>query len=63
VWLSAFGTAFYGLATAFPDTAMSLWQSMPQEIRGMIPHGAELSAILFGAVLILRLVKQKKPNG
>lgn len=63
VWASAFGAALYGFITAFPDTAMSLWQSTPQEIRGMIPHGAELSAFLFGAVLVLRLVKQKKVDG
>jgi hypothetical protein len=63
VWASAFGATLYGLVTAFPDTAMDLWKSLPQEIRGMVPHGPELSAILFAAVLILRLLKQKKTDG
>ena len=62
VWLSGASATFYAMLTIFPDQALSLWNGLPEAVRNSVPHGSELSAILFGLVLLVRVIKQGKAD-
>ncbi|PWR24590.1 hypothetical protein [Zavarzinia aquatilis] len=61
VRLAAAGTALTSLLTLWPDSALYLWQMMPDEVRGLVPERAMtmLGVVIFAASIVARLVKQK----
>lgn len=62
VRLSALGTAVYATALVWPDGVLALWNAMPPEIREIVPEpfGHVIAAILFAAVIAVRLIKQRE---
>jgi hypothetical protein len=65
VRVSALGALLFALLTAFPDQALALWMNLPAEIRERLPHNVEhaITACLFTAVLIVRLIPQEQADG
>ncbi|RSV15204.1 hypothetical protein CA235_09725 [Sphingomonas sp. ABOLF] len=65
VRVSALGALLFALLTAFPDQALALWMNLPAEIRGRIPDNVEhaITAALFAAVMIVRLIPQGEADG
>jgi hypothetical protein len=65
VRVSALGSLLFALLTAFPDQALAFWNGVPAEIRERIPDNLEhaITAGLFAAVLIVRLIPQEQADG
>lgn len=61
VRLQAAGLALASLFAWWPDAALVLWNSMPAEVKALLPEAAvkTLPLFVFGAALIARLVKQE----
>lgn len=58
--ISAFGALVMGAIATWPEQLMLMWQSMPAEVRDLIPtySASYVAAGLFAACAIARLVKQ-----
>ena len=65
--LAALGAVVTALAQWFPDALSAAWNAMPSDMRGLLPAPLlhSIPVILFVAVMIARIVAQKKatPNG
>ncbi len=61
---SAIGTLIMGFLVAWPDTINTIWQSMPDEAKGIIPHNFVplISLFIFALAAISRLIKQNVVN-
>lgn len=60
VRLAAAGGALQALLAWWPDAALALWNSMPDEVKGLLPQGAvmTLPLLFFVASIVARVVKQ-----
>ncbi len=58
--VSALGSILFAAMTLLPEQLLSLWNSVPAEIRAMIPERANnwVSMILFVSVMIARVIPQ-----
>jgi hypothetical protein len=63
VWVSGAAAALYAAATVAPGAALDAWKMLPPELQSLLPHSDRLAATLFGAVFVLRFVKQEKRDG
>ena len=61
--VSTFGSILFAGMTLLPEQLLSLWNSVPADIRAMIPERANnlVGMILFIAVVIARVIPQRKP--
>lgn len=62
VIFSAIGATIMGIFTMWPDTAFTVWQAMPDEVRAAIPQNVVsiIGLILFLMTAFARVVKQQK---
>ncbi len=62
VQLPTIASLLFGLAAAAPGLALELWNQLPDQLRDLLPtHAATaIAAVLFGANVVLRLLKQGK---
>ena len=62
VRLAAIGSALQALLTWWPDAGLALWNSMPVEVKDLLPREAvmTLPLIFFLAAILARLVRQPK---
>lgn len=60
VRLAAAGGALQALLAWWPDAALALWNSMPDEVKGLLPQGAvmTLPLLFFAASIVARVIKQ-----
>lgn len=68
VQLAAIGSALQALLAWWPDAALAMWNSMPAELKAMLPQSALMTVplLFFGAAIVARVVKQpalEKPIG
>jgi len=65
--LAAFGAIVTALAQWFPDALSAAWNAMPYDMRAYLPAPLlhSIPVILFVAIMVARIVVQKKaaPNG
>jgi len=65
--LAALGAIVSALAQWFPDALSAAWNTMPYDMRAYLPAPLlhSIPVILFVAVMVARIVAQKKatPNG
>lgn len=61
-WITAIAMTVWGAFAAFPSLAVDAWNSLPQDLRGSIPHQDWIAAGCLAAVLIAKFVKQNKPQ-
>lgn len=62
VIFSTIGAAIMGIFTMWPDTAFTVWQSMPEDVRAVVPHSmvSVIGLFLFVMTAFSRVVKQQK---
>ncbi|HEX8384170.1 MAG TPA: hypothetical protein VF592_12435, partial [Sphingomonas sp.] len=62
VRVSALGAVLATTAAAAPDALISAWQSLPEEIRYVVPEhvGRWITPVLFAASLAARILKQRE---
>lgn len=66
VRLAAAGGALQALLAWWPDAALVMWNSMPDEVKALLPQSAvmTLPLLFFAASIVARILKQKNiPNG
>lgn len=62
--LAGLGVIVTALAQWFPDTLSAAWNAIPADMRAYLPAPLlhSVPVILFGLVMVSRVVAQKKPN-
>lgn len=65
VRLGVIATALQALLTWWPDAGLTLWNSMPGEVKDVLPQGVvtSLPLFLFAAAMVARVVKQDTSSG
>jgi hypothetical protein len=61
VRVSAIGAIITAFAAAAPDTLLQVWNSLPDELKGVLPAGfaSIIPTLLFAATIVVRLIPQK----
>lgn len=61
VRVAAIGAIATSAAAASPDTALSIWQSLPEELQAIVPGPVSrwVTPALFVATLVARILKKR----
>ncbi|WP_380181878.1 hypothetical protein [Kalamiella sp. sgz302252] len=61
VWLASVGSALAAWAQSFPQSAVDAWNSLPEDIKGFLPHNflGMLGAFMVAMGVMAQFVRQK----
>lgn len=66
IMCNALGATLMGLFSIWPDSALYLWNAMPDEVKTRVPESfaSSIAAFIFVMSIVSRLIKQKSvhPN-
>lgn len=65
VWLGSLGAALSALIQAFPDAALQAWNTLPADVKSMLPeHYVGIAAAFLIAMAVLsQFIRQKNLTG